>query len=253
MFLMHKKALPSLSFIALMFATAIVVCAQGETPAKPAATGSTPVAITASSTPVDLARAALAAHGGDKFKNIKSQVLTGTVNFYAPNVPQPIPGKFSMTTMGDKARFDMDASPMMVFTQIYDGKKLYSSSPAVPLPPPDKFGLNVLGKYDQSGYTVTALPDDKKLRGFTIADAQGNSTKFYIDAASGRVLRYVFDFGGYTFENENKKFKDVEGVLGLAAFTVKIETPQGAFLAEYSVKDIKLNPTLADTVFNIPN
>ena len=250
---MHKKALPLLSFIALLFATAIAAYAQGETSTRTAPAGSTPVAITAQSTPTDLARAALAAHGGDKVKNIKSQVLTGTVNFYAPNIPQAIPGKFTMTTAGDKVRFDMDASPMMIFKQIYDGKKLYSSSPAVPLPPPDKFGLGVLGKYDQSGYTVAALPDDKKLRGFSIADAQGNTTKFYIDPATGRVMKYVFDFGGYTFENENKKFKDVEGVLGLSAFSVRMETTQGTYLAEYSVKDYKVNPTLADDVFVIPN
>lgn len=249
---MYKKTLPLLSLIGLMLAASLVAYAQGE-PAKTAPAGSTPVTITASTAPLDLARAALAAHGGEKFRNLKSTVLTGTVNFYAPGVPQPIPGKFAMTTRGDKIRFDLDASPIMIFKQIYDGKRLYSSSPAVPLPPPDKFGLAVLGKYDQSGYTVAALPDDKKLRGFSIADADGNITKFYVDPATGRVMKYFFDFGGYTFENENQKLKEVEGVLGTYGFTVKIETPQGPYVAEYNVKDIKLNQPIGDDVFAIPN
>jgi len=237
----------------LMLAASIVAYAQGE-PAKTAPAGSTPtVTITASSTPLELARAALAAHGGDKFRNLKSIVLTGTVNFYAPGVAQPIPGSFVMTTKGEKIRFDLDASPMMVFKQIYDGKRLYSSTPALPLPPPDKFGLALLGKYDQTGYTVTALPDNKKLRGFSIADADGNVTKFYIDPATGRVMKYFFDFGGYTFENENQKLKEVEGVLGTYGFSVKIETPQGAYIAEYKVKDIKVNQEIGDNVFAIPN
>lgn len=249
---MYKKTLPLMLSISLILAASVGAYAQNGT--KTAAAASTPTAaITAQSTPQDLARAALAAHGGDKFRNVKSLVLTGNVNFYAPGVPQPIPGKFAMTTRGDKIRVDLDASPLMMFKQIYDGKKLYSSTPAVPLPPPDKFGLAMLGKYDQTGYTVAAVPDDKKLRGFSIADAQGNTTKFFIDPATGRVMKYVFDFGGYTFENENQKLKEVEGILGTYGFTVKIETPQGPYVAEYSVKDIKVNQEIGDDVFAIPN
>lgn len=256
---MQKKSVGLLSSVGLMLCASLVVCAQGEAPAKTVAAqplnvaASAPIVITAATAPLDLARAALAAQGGEKFKNLKSVVLIGTVNFYGPNQAQPIPGKFVMVTVGNKIRVDIDASPLMVFKQIFDGQRLYSSTPAVPLPPPAKFGPSVLGKFDQSGYTVTALPDDKKLRGFRIADSEGNGTNFHIDPATGRVVRYVFDFGGYTFENENQKMKDVEGVLVAHGFTVRIETPQGAFLAEYSVKDAKLNQPVGDDVFVIPN
>src|SRR5688572_18261893 len=64
---------------------------------KPATTAvSSNVVITPASTPVDLARAALAAQGGDKFRNMKSLVLIGDVNLYAPNSAQSVPGKFAM-------------------------------------------------------------------------------------------------------------------------------------------------------------
>src|SRR5437899_2744546 len=55
-------------------------------------------AITPNSTPLELARAALAAQGGEKFKNLKSMMMTGTVDLYPPNSAQSIPGKFAMVT-----------------------------------------------------------------------------------------------------------------------------------------------------------
>src|SRR5207245_7026838 len=127
-------------------------------------------AINANSSPTELARAALAAQGGDKFKNLKNAWLTGTVNLYAPNSAQSIPGKFSLVTAGPKMRLDVDASPAFKFKQIFDGQQSYSSIPNVQTPPADKFGLNVLAKYDQPGYTVSALPNEKKMRGFRIVD-----------------------------------------------------------------------------------
>src|SRR5207245_1910128 len=86
-------------------------------------------------------RAALAAQGGDKFKNLKNAWLTGTVNLYAPNSAQSIPGKFSLVTAGPKMRLDVDASPAFKFKQIYDGQPSYSSIPGVQMPPADMICL----------------------------------------------------------------------------------------------------------------
>ena len=47
--------------------------------------------------------------------------------------------------------------------------------------------------------------------------------------------------------------KEVEGVLIPFSFVQRMEMPQGAFFAEYSVKEAKLNQLLADDVFAIPN
>ncbi len=67
-------------------------------------------AITANSTPKELAAAALAAQGGDKFKNLKSMYLYGSANLFAPNSSQSIPGKFVMVTASEKVRIDIDES-----------------------------------------------------------------------------------------------------------------------------------------------
>lgn len=210
-----------------------------------------PPAITADTTPVELARAALAAQGGEKFKNLKNMWVFGSVDLYAPNSAGAIPGKFSLITAGEKMRLDVDASPVFKFKQIYDGQQSFSSMPGVQMPPADRYGLPVLAKYDQAGYTVTAIPNKKKLRGFRIADAAGNSTDFYIDPTTARVMQYLIPFNGYTFGIENSKFKEVDGVLVATSFSQRMEMPQGAFFADYKVKDIKLNQELGNDVFSL--
>ena len=169
-----RKYAPTLSVL-LMIVSAVM--GQGPEAAKSAdpatsipSTISAPPAITANTTPLELARAALAAQGGDKFKKLKSMMLVGSANLYAPNSTNSIPGKFAMVTVGDKVHIDIDARPMFNFKQIYDGQQSFSSMPGVQLPPASKFGLPVLTKFDQPGYTVSALPDKKKLRGFRIVD-----------------------------------------------------------------------------------
>ena len=207
--------------------------------------------ITDTSSPADLARAALAAQGGDNFKSLKSTWVTGDVNLFAPNSSQSIPGKFSLITAGDKLRLDLNAQPIASFKQIYDGQQSYSSMPGVSTPPASKFGLMVLAKYDQPGYTVSALPNDKKLRGFRIVDGEGNTTDFYIDPTTARVIKYLTPYNGYMFGTENTKFKDIEGVLIPMNFTQRLETPGGAFFAEFKVKDVKLNQPIGNDVFAI--
>jgi len=210
-----------------------------------------PAAITANTTPLELARAALVAQGGDKFKNLKSMMLIGSADLYAPNSASSIPGRFVIVTTGDKVRIDIDARPIFNFKQIYDGQRSFSSIPGVEMPPPSKFGLAVLAKFDQPGYAVSALPDKKKLRGFRIVDSEGNTTDFYVDPATARVMQYLTPYNGYTFGTENSKFKEVDGVLIPFNFSQRLEMQQGAFFAEYKVKDVKLNQPIGDDVFTI--
>ncbi len=253
---MRKNLLLSLVFVLLC--GGLIVQAQ-EQPAKnvagPATTaaGAAAISITANSTPVDLARAAFTAQGGEKFRNVQNMMLRGSVDLYQPNSVQSIPGGFSIVTAGDKLRMDIDARPMIVFKQIYDGQQSYSSLPNVELPPITKFGLTLLIKFDQPGYTVTAIPDKKKQRGFRIADADGNTTDFYIDATTGRVMSFLIYYAGYTFGTDMKKFKEIDGVLVPSSFSQRFEMPQGAFFADYNVKEVKLNQTLPEDAFAIPH
>jgi hypothetical protein len=249
----------TLSLFLLLFSTAVVF-AQAGAGAAPASNGNSASsaavilpapAINADSTPIELARAALAAQGGEKFKNLKSLWLVGSVDLFAPNSARALPGRFSLVTAGPKMRLDVDAQPVFQFKQIFDGQQSYSSMPGVEMPPADRFGLPVLAKYDQPGFTVTALPNKKKLRGFRIVDANGNTTDFYIDPTTARVTQYLIPYGGYTFGIENSKFKEIEGVLVAMNFSQRIESTQGTYFADYKAKEAKINQPLSDDVFVI--
>lgn len=233
------------------------VSAQEHAPAKsttPAATTAAPpaVVITPESTPLDLAKAAFTAQGGEKFRNVQNMMLRGSVSLYPPNSPQSIPGAFSIVTSNDKLRMEIDARPIIVFKQIFDGQQSYSSMPGVEVPPLSKFGLSVLSKFDQPGYKVSAMPNKKKLRGFRIVDPEGYTTDYYIDPTNGRVMEFFLTYNGFTFGTANSKFKEVDGVLIPFSFSQRFEMPQGPFFAEYSVKEVKLNQNLGDDAFAIP-
>jgi hypothetical protein len=232
------------------------VAAQESQPAAKTvpANGAAPAAIviTPETTPLDLARAAFAAQGGEKFRAVQSMILRGSVQLYPPNSVQSIPGAFSLVTAGPKLRMEIDARPAIVFKQIYDGQQSYSSMPNVEMPPLTKFGLGALARFDQSGYQITAIADKKKQRGFRIVDPEGYTTDYYLDAKTGRVMSFFIYYGGVTLGTENSKFKEVDGVLVPFSFSQKFEMPMGAFFAEFNVKEVKINERLPDDAFAIP-
>lgn len=255
---MKQRVFNALILVAAITFAGMNAYAQGESGPKVVSSSTTSngsitgAAITAKTSPVELARAALAAQGGEKFKALKSIMLKGSVDLYAPSSTQSIPGGFVIVTAGDKVRIEIDARPAISFKQLYDGQRSYSSVPGVQLPPASKFGIGVLAKFEQPGYSVTTIPDKKKQRGFRVSDPDGNATDFYVDATSARVMSFLISYNGYIFGTENRKFKEIEGVLIPSSFTQRLEMPQGAFFAEYSVKDVTLNQPISDEVFAIP-
>jgi hypothetical protein len=248
-----KKKLSLISSLLFVFSS----IALGQEPAKNGAviqtTAVASVSISANSSPADLAKAALNAQGGEKFKSVQNMMLRGSVQLYAPNSIQSIPGSFSIVTAGDKLRMEIDARPAVVFKQIYNGEQSYSSMPGVEVPPLTRFGLGALVRYDQPGYKLSAIADKKKQRGFRLVDPDGYTTDFYLDSSTGRVMSFLIYYNGFTFGTDNSKFKEVEGVLVPYTFSQRFEMPQGAFFAEYTVKEVKLNQTLGDDAFVIPN
>src|SRR5262245_36220883 len=65
------------------------------TPASAAAAAPS-VVITPESTPLELAKAAFTAQGGEKFRAVQNMMLRGSVSLYPPNSSQSIPGAFSI-------------------------------------------------------------------------------------------------------------------------------------------------------------
>lgn len=270
---MKKKLLGTLALISsvlLVFASAM---AQNDNQSKPQSTPQAPgkvtggagristtvatttsttrILITSATTPMDLARAAYAAQGGDKYRDLKSMVMTGSVDLFAPNSLQSVPGKFAIVTAGERSRTEFQ-SVVFNYRQISDGTRTYTSVPQMEMPPPNKFGISVLMKFNLPGYVITALPDNKKLRAFRITDPEGNATDFFIAPETGRVMTYVVPYRGLTFGMDFKSFKEIDGVLVPGSFTQRLEMQAGAAYADFKVKDVKLNVEIADDMFEIP-
>lgn len=227
--------------------------ATTQTPATSATAKNTLAApISASSSPMELARAAYTAQGGDKYRALKNVVLLGTADLYSPNSTQSLSGKFYMINADDHVRIEVQ-SPIFNFTLISDGARTYTSMRGFELPPASRFGVPVLMRFNQSGYVVTALPDKKKERAFRITEPEGMITDFYIDAATGRLLRFEVPYGAYTYGFEFKGVREVDGVSLPTSFVQRISTAQGDFFAEFKVKEAKLNQELPADIFIIPN
>ncbi len=252
-----KHAAPATTLRALL--TILLLAASGHAqektaainPAPPAATTTSAAAITATTAPLDLARAAFNAQGGEKFRALKSMMLIGAVDMYSPGSTQSLSGNFGLLLAGDRMRMNIQ-TPLFQLESIFDGERSYTSLPRVELPPMNKLGLVALTKFDQPGFVVSALPDKKKERAFRIADADGNATDFYVDAKTGQIIRYEVPYKGFVFSVEHTKVQTFEGVLVPVNSTWKMDLPGGAAYAEFKAKEIKLNQTLPATAFAIP-
>lgn len=232
---------------------------QTQRQAAPAAPGSNspaaakPAPLAAAAGPAELARAAYLSLGGDRFRDLRNMVLTGSLDLYSPASTQGITGRFGVITAGEKIRQEMQ-SPFFNASIIYDGVQSYSSIRGFEMPPPSKFGLPVLVKHTQPGYTVSALPDkdSRKARAFRVTDPEGNSTDFRVDAATGKLTGYEIPFGGVSFVVEIRETREIDGVTVPVKFAQRLATPQGTFIAEFKVKDAKINQELPADAFAIP-
>jgi hypothetical protein len=255
--------LRSLILVAGFTALAISVPAQTPRPTQTPATVSAAVraevviplpnpAITNTTSAIDLARAALAAHGGEKFRQLRTLLMTGTADLSMQQSPQVLPARFAMTYKGDRTRLDLK-SPMMDIFAISDGTRSYSSFKGFAVPSLNKFSTRVLARYDQPGYVVSELPNKKKWRGFRITDPDGDATDFYMDPTTGRVMSYEFTYMGAHSVVEHDKFRIVDGVLIPERFAQRFETSNmGAVYADFKVREIQVNLEIADDVFAIP-
>src|SRR2546429_9572728 len=98
----------ALALFTFLFTTPLVSYAQ----VKPTAAVASAKGIDAtnSKAAVELARAAYAALGGDKFRNLKSISLTGDGWAMSPMQEEPIPLQFHLIATADRIRIDVAAS-----------------------------------------------------------------------------------------------------------------------------------------------
>jgi len=220
---------------------------------KEKTTPATTVAISKTSTPMELAKAALAAHGGDKFKNMKSLKVIGTAEV-SGSPTQVMNGSFAMIFSGEKYRLEI-VVPLQSFKQVYDGEQTLSSIPNFQLPPLNRLGLPLLAKIDEKGFTVAELPEKGKKLGFRITSPEGYYTDFFIDEKTGQVKSYAakYDFNGreITTAVDIDKVKDVEGILIPEKYSQRFDLGQITMYSNFKAKEILVNTAIDDDVFTL--
>jgi hypothetical protein len=211
-------------------------------------------AISKTSTPMELAKAALAAHGGDNFKNMKSLVMKGTADVSgSPTMTFPAP--FVITFSGEKYKMELN-TPYMIIKQAYDGQQTYTSIPGgMTLPPLNRLGLPLLQRIDEKDFIVSALPEKSKKPGFRITAPDGYYTDFFIDEKTGQVKSYEskYDMGGreVTTAVEIDKLKLVEGIWLAERYAQRFEVGSNTMYSDFKVKEFTVNSTIADDVFTL--
>ncbi len=238
--------------VLLTFIFAVNAFAQKDS--KPTEKDKSPGAATVikSAAPLDLAKMALAAHGGDKFKNMKTLVVRGTADV-SGSPSTTFPATFATIYAGDKYRLEI-TNPLQPFKQIYDGQETYSSINNFTLPPINRLGLPLLPKIEDKGFAVSALPDLKKKKtGFRITSPEGFYTDFFVDDKTGEVKGYEasYEINGraVTTAVEIDKLREVEGVKIPEKYAQRLETGSFTVYVAFKAKEITVNSTIPDDIF----
>jgi hypothetical protein len=247
-----------IAVVSLLLLSFVFVSAQNgssnKTDNKTKTDGNKPAAktvnITPTTKPEELAQIVVDVLGGEKFKNVKTMITSGSVELYAPNSTQSIPGSFIITNSGIKYR--MEVKSIQSFSFIHDGERSYSSIPGFEIPSPAKYGIPALQHLGEAGYAIAALPDKKKMRAFSLTGPEGNVTRFFVDTKTGRIKSYEIPYRDLVYGSEVDEYKEYDGILVPTKFVQRLDTQMGAFYAEFKAKEVKLNAIVEDDVFAIP-
>lgn len=221
------------------------------TPKQPVAEKTTATA--AAMTPIELAKATVAAHGGDKFKQMKSLFVRGTVDITGA-FSQVMPATFMLVISGERYVFELN-NPLQPLKQIFDGKQSYSSG--YELPPVTSLGFPLLQRAGDPGYVISSFADPKKKgKGFRITAPDGFYTDFIVDEKTSKIKGYdsSYDVGGriVTTSVEVDEFQTADGVLVPKKYSQRFDLGQMTAYANFKAKEVLVNSPISDDVFAMP-
>lgn len=199
---------------------------------------------------LNLAKSALAAHGGEKFKQMKTLSIIGSVDVTVSSFTQP--ASFVTVFSGDKYRLEID-TPQVKFKQIFDGSQTFTSpQQGFSLPPINLLGLPLLQRLGDMGFEVSALANNKKT-GFRITSPEGYYTDFYMDKKTGKIKgydsSYIINNREATTSVEIDKFEDKDGIIIPSKYAQRFDFGQMTIYAEFKAKEILINTKVDDKVF----
>lgn len=203
---------------------------------------------------IELAKKAVAAHGGDKLTGMKSLIVRGSVGVTTSAIAQAIPATFVTIFAGEKYRIEIN-NPFQPIKQTYDGTNTSTTiRGGFTLPPINRIGFPILQQLGKQGFVITSLPDGKKKKGFRMTSPEGIATDFYLDEKTNEVKgydsSYTIDGRTVTTSVEIDKCRLVEGVLVPEKYAQRFDTVQITVYADFKAKEILVNSAIEDAVFD---
>jgi hypothetical protein len=243
-----------LFFLSLVLAVSAFVTAA-QTPKVQTTAASAP---SSSNYPAEalLAVATVEAHGGSRFKAMKTLVVSGSVDVTTSAIAQAIPATFTTVFAGDKYRIEI-MNPIQPLKQVYDGTETTSTiRGGFTLPPINRLGLPLLPRLGETGFILTPLPEaKKKKKGFRVTSPEGYYTDFYIDEKSGLVKGYdsSYTINGRTVTTsvEVDKYRIVNGIHLPERYVQRFDMERLTVYANFKAKEILVDTPLAPDVFTM--
>lgn len=199
-----------------------------------------------------IAKKAFEAHGGEKFKNMNTLSVIGSVDVTVSAYNQAFPASFATIFSGEKYRLEIN-SAFANFKQIYNGTETFTSpQQGFSLPPINQLGLPLLQRLGDDGFVVTALEKKKKL-GFRITSPEGYYTDFFLKKKTNRVKgyesSYIVNGNTATTSVEMDKFVDKNGIIIPSKYAQRFDFGQMTVYAEFKAKEILVNTEIEDDIF----
>lgn len=242
-----------LSLLFLTSVLSIAALAQGESIQKAKETAATTEKFAAENV---LAKLALAAHGGEKLRAMRSLVVSGSVDVTTSAIAQAIPATFVTIFAGEKYRIEI-VNPFQPIKQVFDGTQTSTTiRGGFTLPPINRLGFPLLPRLGEQGFVVTSLPEaKKKKKGFRMTSPEGFYTDFYLDVKTNQIKGYdsSYDINGraVTTSVEVDKYRVVEGIVIPERYAQRFDTEQITIYANFKAKEISVNSAVADDVFSL--
>ncbi|HYO13682.1 MAG TPA: pitrilysin family protein [Thermoanaerobaculia bacterium] len=223
-------------------------------------TAAAPVSAADSVRALELAKKAQNAMGGKAFVDQRTQITRGTGSITPPGAPQalPIQSIVSYRILPDKERTEITL-PMGQMVQVFDGTAGWVSmagqtqDQTAQMKDEQFYGLDVLRRIDQPGYTVRPLPEadvnGKKAPVIEIADSEGHATVFTLDPETSLVLKASYERGGQETEAAYTDYRDVNGIKVAHQTNA---SQNGQPLLEIKLSEVQINPEIDPGLFKKP-
>ena len=210
--------------------------------------------VRADQSPMELAKATVTAHGGEKLKQMKSLLLRGSVDMNVSN--QSLPATFYTVISGERYVIEIN-NPFQPVKQVFDGRQTFSTIRGFELPPITSLGFPLLPRVGDAGYVISAAGDQKKKKkGFRVTTPDGFYTDFFVDEKTGLLKGYesAYEVNGrnVTTSVEIDEFQTVDGVVVPKRYSQRLDLGQMTAYASFKIKEVLINSPIGDDVFAMP-